>query len=210
MFSIRKRPSAVCMLSVCKGMPSITAMKENDRDKCQLSWYLSRFSFQLLYVLVFSIIREWQDVIARTIVLWYNTICVITIRHHYYSASLSSSIIAISRISSTMRLLTGVGRFLISESALDNVVALIGLPVFFDSRCPPLAIAAFQFQPIIPFSNSVSNRMVTLRMFSTVIWYPFLRSSNARISSTVATDTQNRWFALAQSAIRTICFSERW
>ena len=58
MFSIRKRPSAVCMLSVCKGMPSITAMKENDRDKCQLSWYLSRFSFQLLYVLVFSIIRE--------------------------------------------------------------------------------------------------------------------------------------------------------
>ena len=55
-----KRPSAVCMLSACKGMVAVTAMKENDRDECQLSWYLSRFSFHLLHVLVFSIMREWQ------------------------------------------------------------------------------------------------------------------------------------------------------
>lgn len=139
----------------------------------------------------------------------HDAICTFVIRHHYYSVSLSSTIIDISRISQTMRLLIGVGRFFISESALDNVVALIGLPVFFDNRCPPLARTAFQFQPIMPFSNSVSNRMATLRMFSTVIRKPFLLSNNARISSIVATDTQNRWFALAQSAIRTICFSER-
>ena len=89
--------------------------------------------------------------------------------HHNNTDSLPFYIIAISRISPTMRLLAGVGRFLISESALDNAVALIGLPVFFDNKCLPLAIAAYQFQTIIPFSNSVSNRMATLRMFSMVI-----------------------------------------
>ena len=49
-----KRPSSVCMLSVCKGTVVVTAMKENDRDECQLSWCLSRFSIHLLHVLVFS------------------------------------------------------------------------------------------------------------------------------------------------------------
>lgn len=47
---MRKRPSIDCMLSVCKGTGVTTVMKENDRDKCQLSWYLSRFFFHLLYV----------------------------------------------------------------------------------------------------------------------------------------------------------------
>ena len=53
-----KRPSTVCMLSACKGIVVAIVMKENDCDECQLSWYLSRFSFHLLHVLVFSIMRE--------------------------------------------------------------------------------------------------------------------------------------------------------
>ena len=49
---MRKRPSIDRMLSVCKGIGVTTVMKENDRDKCQLSWYLSRFFFHLLSVFI--------------------------------------------------------------------------------------------------------------------------------------------------------------
>lgn len=89
---------------------------------------------------------------------------------------------AMRLIACTILLLIAVGCFLISDKALDREDALIGFPVF-DSRCFPLDIAVFQFQPMSFCSTIVSNITATLRMFSTVIWKPCLHSNNERISS---------------------------
>lgn len=100
--------------------------------------------------------------------------------------------VVIALISSSMRLLVGVGFLFISDSALDRVVALIGLPVFLDNRCPPFSIAFFQFQPMRLPSSRALNSTATLRVFSTLRLKLLLHSNRDCMSSIDTSDTQNR------------------
>lgn len=100
--------------------------------------------------------------------------------------------VVITLISSSMRLLVGVGFLFMSDSALDRVVALIGLPVFLDSRCPPFSIAFFQFQPMRLPSSRALNSTATLRVFSTLRLKLLLHSNKDCMSSIDTSDTQNR------------------
>lgn len=100
--------------------------------------------------------------------------------------------VVITLISSSMRLLVGVGFLFMSDSALDRVVALIGLPVFLDSRCPPFSIAFFQFQPMRLPSSRALNSTATLRVFSTIRLKLLLHSNKDCMSSIDTSDTQNR------------------
>ena len=81
--------------------------------------------------------------------------------------------VVITLISSSMRLLVGVGFLFMSDSALDRVVALIGLPVFLDSKCPPFSIAFFQFQPMRLPSNRALNSTATVFYFKAEIAFTF-------------------------------------
>ena len=100
--------------------------------------------------------------------------------------------VVITLISSSMRLLVGVGFLFMSDSALDRVVALIGLPVFLDSKCPPFSIAFFQFQPMRLPSSRALNSTATLRVFSTLRLKLLLHSNRDCMSSIDTSDTQNR------------------
>lgn len=100
--------------------------------------------------------------------------------------------VVITLTSSSMRLLVGVGFLFMSDSALDRVVALIGLPVFLDSRCPPFSIAFFQFQPMRLPSSRALNSTATLRVFSTLRLKLLLHSNRDCMSSIDTSDIQNR------------------
>ena len=100
--------------------------------------------------------------------------------------------VVITLISSSMRLLVGVGFLFMSDSALDRVVALIGLPVFLDSKCPPFSIAFFQFQPMRLPSSRALNSTATLWVFSTLRLKLLLHSNKDCMSSIDTSDTQNR------------------
>ena len=114
------------------------------------------------------------------------------ILHTYTLLFIEGRSVVINLISSSMRLLVGVGFLFMSDSALDRVVALIGLPVFLDSRCPPFSIAFFQFQPMRLPSSRALNSTATLRVFSTLRLKLLLHSNRDCMSSTDTSDTQNR------------------